>query len=200
MGRSDRLDEVGFELPLAEDGGDLTLRALATRIAAWLPTGDPLADYPEHLARLDPTNMLRGYLTGSIDLVLRVHRTSARGAADRPPRYVVVDYKTNRLAARGETLRSWHYRPAALAGAMRDAHYPLQALLYSVALHRYLRGRQAGYDPNVHLGGACYLFVRGMSGPDTPRVADQPCGVFQWNPPAGLILELSELLDRGDGA
>ena len=32
---------------------------------------------------------------------------------------------------------------------MVEAHYPLQALLYSVALHRYLRWRQPGYDPDV---------------------------------------------------
>ena len=30
---------------------------------------------------------------------------------------------------------------------MLRAHYPLQALLYAVALHRYLRWRQPGYDP-----------------------------------------------------
>ena len=45
------------------------------------------------------------------------------------------------------------------------AHYPLQALLYAVALHRMLRWRQPGYDPDVHLGGVLYLFVRGMAGP-----------------------------------
>ena len=70
------------------------------------------------------------------------------------------------------------------------AHYPLQALLYSVALHRYLRWRQPDYDPAVHLGGVQYLFVRGMVGPDTPP----GCGVFDWAPPAALIIELSDLL------
>jgi exodeoxyribonuclease V beta subunit len=172
--------------------GALTVRALPERIAAWLPPHDPLAGYPEHLARLDSGEVLRGYLTGSIDLVLRL--TAPPGSS---PRYVVVDYKTNRLATRDETLQSWHYRPAAMAGAMSDAHYPLQALLYSVALHRYLRGRQAGYDPEVHLGGVCYLFLRGMTGPVTPRVDGQPCGVFRWIPPPGLIVELSDLLHRG---
>ena len=52
--------------------------------------------------------------------------------------------------------------------------YPLQALLYSVALHRYLRWRIADYDPTVHLGGVAYLFVRGMVGPDTPVVDGAP--------------------------
>ena len=61
---------------------------------------------------------------------------------------------------------------------MLDAHYPLQALLYSVALHRFLRWRQPGYDPDLHLGGVLYLFLRGMCGPDTPVVDGVPCGVF----------------------
>ncbi len=63
---------------------------------------------------------------------------------------------------------------------MRAAHYPLQALLYSVALHRFLRWRQPGYDPRIHLGGVLYLFLRGMCGPDTPTVDEMPCGVFSW--------------------
>jgi exodeoxyribonuclease V beta subunit len=217
VARRDRLDELTFELPLAGAGavalagaaagggarvlagagtvtGELTVTALADRIASWLPTDDPLVDYPEHLARLDTGEGLRGYLTGSIDLVLRLRATAEpHGAA----RFVVVDYKSNRLAGRTEPLSAWHYRPAAMALAMHDAHYPLQALLYSVALHRYLRSRVQAYDPQVHLGGVLYLFLRGMAGSGTPRVGGQPCGVFSWKPPAGLIVELSDLVDRG---
>jgi exodeoxyribonuclease V beta subunit len=36
-----------------------------------------------------------------------------------------------------------------------------------------------------------------MAGPETPRVAGVPHGVFSWRPPAALITELSDLLDRG---
>jgi len=77
------------------------------------------------------------------------------------------------------------------------AHYPLQALLYSAALHRLLRWRQPGYDPERHLGGMAYLFVRGLGGADAPTVDGLPCGVFGWRPPAALVTELSDLLDRG---
>ena len=70
-------------------------------------------------------------------------------------------------------------------------------MLYSAALHRYLRWRQPGYDPAAHLGGALYLFLRGMTGPDVPRVDGQPCGVFAWQPPAALVTGLSDVLDRG---
>ncbi len=109
----------------------------------------------------------------------------------------MIDYKTNHLGARGEPLTAWHYRPEAMARAMADAHYPLQAALYSVALHRYLRWRLPEYDPAVHLGGIAYLFLRGMTGPGAGRVADQPCGVFTWHPAPAFVLALSDLLHQG---
>jgi exodeoxyribonuclease V beta subunit len=106
-------------------------------------------------------------------------------------RFVVVDYKTNLL---GEQTAA-DYTPDRLAEAMLHSHYPLQALLYSVVVHRFLRWRLPGYDPGTHLGGVLYLYVRGMLGPDTPLVDGQPTGVFSWQPPAALVLALSDLLD-----
>jgi exodeoxyribonuclease V beta subunit len=111
-----------------------------------------------------------------------------------------VDYKTNLLAAEGEAHTAWHYRPAALTEAMQYAHYPLQALLYTVALHRYLRWRLRGYIPDRNLAGVLYLFLRGMTGPDVPRVDGQPCGVFAWAVPPALVTELSDLFDQGDAS
>ncbi|GMA23061.1 hypothetical protein GCM10025864_08200 [Luteimicrobium album] len=80
---------------------------------------------------------------------------------------------------------------------MIDSHYPLQLLLYTVALHRYLRWRLPGYDPDRNLGGGVYLYVRGMCGPDTPVVDGWPCGVLSWRPPTSLVVALSALLDGG---
>jgi len=68
-----------------------------------------------------------------------------------------------------------------------------------VALHRYLRWRVSGYDPDVHLAGALYLFVRGMIGPETPVVDGTPCGVFAWRPSSAFVVAASDLLDRGAG-
>ena len=161
-------------------------------LARHLPADDLLAGYPELLGHPPLADeSLKGYLTGSIDAVLRVGP-----AEDR--RYLVVDYKTNWLG-RGEPgeLSVADYAPPAMAAAMQAAHYPLQALLYQVALHRMLRWRLSDYDPERHLGGALYLFLRGMAGPETPRVAGVPAGVFSWRPPSALITELSDLLDRG---
>ncbi|MEA2282807.1 MAG: exodeoxyribonuclease beta subunit [Solirubrobacteraceae bacterium] len=189
LDRSDRLDELDFELPLA--GGDrptghVALDAIAAVLRAELPPGDPLAGYADRLADPVLRRSVRGYLTGSIDLVARVGE-----------RFAVVDYKTNRLAAPGEPLTAWHHRPELLAAEMERAHYALQALLYTVALHRFLRWRLAGYDPQRNLAGVLYLFLRGMTGPATPVVDGVPCGVFAWRPPAALVLALSDVLDEG---
>ena len=92
------------------------------------------------------------------------------------------------------------YRPAALAAEMYRHHYGLQALLYTVALHRYLRWRLHGYDAERDLVGVLYLFVRGMVGPDTPVVDCGRCGVFALKPPAGLVKALDDALDQGAAA
>jgi exodeoxyribonuclease V beta subunit len=153
--------------------------------------GGPLAGYPARLQSPALGSHLRGYLTGSLDLVLR-HRQ-----AGAPDRFLVIDYKTNWLAPEGEPISAWHYRPAALDLEMQQAHYPLQAILYLVALHRYLRWRLPGYDPDVNLGGVLYLFLRGMGGPDTPVVDGTPCGVFSWAAPTALVTSLSDCFDTG---
>ena len=192
IAQRDRLCELEFELPLA--GGDDRLRPVADvrlgdvgpLLRQHLAAGDPLLPYADALD--DPAlgrQSLRGYLTGSVDVVMRV----PSGAC------LVVDYKTNWLGDRDVTLTAEHYTPTLLAGAMGHSSYPLQALFYAVVLHRYLRWRQPGYDPTVHLGGVLYLYLRGMCGPETPSVDGHPCGVFAWRPPVALVEALSDLLD-----
>ena len=187
---SDRLREMEFELPLA--GGDVRdavddvrLGDLAPLLERHLPEGDPVRPYAASLRGPLGDQTLRGYLTGSVDVVLRVPG----------PRYVVVDYKTNWLGPIDEPLVARAYRPEALDEAMGHSDYPLQALLYAAVLHRFLRWRQPGYDPAQHLGGVLYLYLRGMCGPDTPLVGGAPCGIFAWQPPVALVEALSDLLD-----
>jgi exodeoxyribonuclease V beta subunit len=38
-------------------------------------------------------------------------------------------------------------------------------VLYTLALHRLLKVRLPNYDYNQHMGGAVYLFLRGIDGP-----------------------------------
>jgi exodeoxyribonuclease V beta subunit len=191
IGLDDRLCELDFEFPMA--GGDLATSAglplaeFATALRDHLPEADPMRAYADRLT--NPSlggQVLRGYLSGSIDVVLRLRE---------PDRFVVVDYKTNSLGEPSRPLTALDYTPQLLTGAMLHSHYPLQALLYSVVLHRYLRWRLPDYDPERHLGGVLYLYVRGMVGPKTPVVDGVPCGVFSWRPPVGLIEELSAILD-----
>jgi exodeoxyribonuclease V beta subunit len=191
---ADRLREMDFELPLA--GGDVRgaaaadvrLGDLAPILERHLPDGDPVRGYAAVLRTELGGQPLRGYLTGSVDVVLRVQSAGE-------PRYLVVDYKTNWLGPRDEPLTALSYHPNALAAAMGHSDYPLQALLYATVLHRFLRWRQPGYDPRRHLGGVLYLYLRGMCGPDTPIVDGAPCGVFAWQPPVALVEDLSDLLD-----
>ncbi len=190
VSKADRLDELEFELPLVggeDPTGRLTLEAIAAVLRAHLPAGDHLHGYAGRLEDPALRSTVRGFLTGSIDLVIRLGG----------PRFAIVDYKTNWLGPAGEPLRLRHYQPRVLAAEMNRAQYGLQALLYAVALHRYLRWRMPGYDPDLHLAGVFYLFLRGMAGADTPTVEGEPCGVFAWRPPAAAVRALSDVLDRG---
>lgn len=194
IGLSDRLRELDFEIPLA--GGDrgptaprVRLADLAPLLREHLPADDVLASYAERLTEHGLGDQpLRGYLTGSIDAVLRV----PDGAGHR---YVVVDYKTNRLGDPERPLTAADYDRSRMAEAMLHSDYPLQALLYCAVLHRFLRWRLRDYDPSRHLGGVLYLFLRGMCGPQTPVLDGHPAGVFGWLPPWSLIVALSDLLD-----
>ena len=179
---NDRLAELDFELPLSHGSEATTIDGIAEVLSRYLPPDSPLISYPSLLQHDRDPRALRGYLTGSIDAVLRVNG-----------RFIVVDYKTNRLCAPQTPLTLRHYTLPAMAQAMMASHYPLQALIYSVALHRFLRWRIPNYDPDHHLGGIAYLFVRGMAGPETPVRHGTPCGVFPWKPPSALIVELSDL-------
>lgn len=95
---------------------------------------------------------LRGLMNGKIDLVF-----------EHAGRFHVLDYKGNRLDDGGDP-RNYaylsNYSPERLEFAMKHAHYRFQALLYTVAVDRYLRERVPQYDRSKHLGESIYLFVR----------------------------------------
>jgi exodeoxyribonuclease V beta subunit len=96
-------------------------------------------------ASLDATT-LNGMLIGFADLI-----------CTWDGRFHVLDYKTNWLGA-----HLHDYQGDSLDAAMAVHHYPLQALLYTVALHRYLRQRLDGYTAEHQLGDSWYLFVRAI--------------------------------------
>ncbi|MFV0318650.1 MAG: UvrD-helicase domain-containing protein [Microthrixaceae bacterium] len=207
---ADRLDELDFDLlvghndptgvdlghtPGARDpdaghaaaqrAGSVTDRSIGALVAEHLDEHDPYRRWAAQLADGAAHSRLAGHLTGSIDLVARV------GGGTEPDRFVVVDYKTNRLTPDSGEPTPELFEPDRLPEHMAHSDYPLQALLYSVALHRYLRWRIRDYDPEVHLGGIAYMFVRGMAGPDTPTHDGVPNGLAVWRPPCALIEDLS---------
>ncbi len=119
---------------------------------------------------------LEGLMTGKIDL------TYVRGA-----RWYVLDYKSNRLPG---------YDAARLQSAMQHSEYDLQALIYTVALHRWLRFRLgAQYDYARDMGGIRYLFCRGL---DAAR-ADSP-GVYAHRFDPALVDAMDALFAGGEHA
>ncbi|MEO6987708.1 MAG: PD-(D/E)XK nuclease family protein, partial [Aquihabitans sp.] len=188
IAEADRLPELGFELHLPQSGRLPTDRDIGALLLAHLSADDPFRPWAEEVAAGVFDVELAGHLNGEIDAVLRVT------SPERPDRYVVVDYKTNRLHQRDTPPLPGDYGPEPMVAQMAHHHYPLQALLYSVALHRYLRWRVPAYDPAVHLGGAAYLFVRGMSGGGNDGLPDAPHGVCSWAIPPTAVVALSDLL------
>lgn len=91
-------------------------------------------------------DMGAGWITGFVDAVLEIHG-----------RYYVVDWKTHLL---GESPAA--YTPASMAAAMTEHGYDLQAALYLAALDRLLAARRPDTEPLASLGGAFFLFVRGI--------------------------------------
>jgi exodeoxyribonuclease V beta subunit len=177
ISRRDRLDELDFHLPLAGVRAD----RLGAVLARHLPDGDPFAAWATGLGAEGYDIDIEGLMTGSIDLVGR----SADGR-----RFWLADYKTNQL---GRTSR---YDQAEMVDAMIHHHYPLQAALYLVALHRYLKWRVADYSPQDQLVGAAYLFVRGMR-PDADAAGPHVPGVVWWQPPVAAIDALDRFLATG---
>lgn len=112
----------------------------------------------------------RGYLKGFIDLIF-----------EWEGQYYILDYKSNHL---GDSFED--YQPDKLNAAMAEHHYTLQYLLYSLALHRYLKHRVPDYDYHTHFGGVYYLFLRGIN-------QDQPGNGIHFSKPAqSIIVELED--------
>ena len=110
--------------------------------------------------------VMQGMLTGSLDLVLQ-----------HDGRYWVVDYKSNKLPS---------YDAATLQDAVLHKRYDVQYVLYTLALHRLLQVRLPNYNYAQHMGGAVYLFLRGIH--------QEGAGVHAHRPPQALIETLDALL------
>ncbi|ANJ87198.1 exodeoxyribonuclease V subunit beta [Pandoraea oxalativorans] len=134
---------------------------------------------------LDAT-VLRGYLKGFIDLVFR-----------HSGQWWILDWKSNYLGTAPE-----NYGGEGLREAMAEHGYHLQYLLYTLALHRYLRRRLPDYDYDRDMGGSLYLFVRGVR-PDWASAhlaGDEVPGVFFDKPSREMVDALDGLFAAGENA
>lgn len=109
--------------------------------------------------------VMQGMLTGFMDLVF-----------EHDGRYWVLDYKSNKLPG---------YQAAQLQEAVLDKRYDVQYVLYILALHRLLKSRLQDYDYDQHIGGAVYVFLRGIDAPNA--------GVHAMRPPFELIHQIDQL-------
>ncbi len=185
---ADALREEGYGADVLDDGIALTTHMIGQTLTVALPEGVRLCDVPASERRpeiefqfaLQPVQVdallallhahgivrerhgfglrqrLEGLMTGLIDLTYR-----------HDGRWYVLDYKSNRLPA---------YDAATLQRAMAHSEYDLQALIYTLALHRWLRFRLgAGYDYARDFGGIRYLFCRGLDAArgDSPGIHAQ---------------------------
>ncbi|MDH0898425.1 exodeoxyribonuclease V subunit beta [Comamonas aquatica] len=172
--------------PLAPLGVSLAqlgaAEALLPEMEFWLPAQRLSAPRIDALCRQHilpgrprpalPERELHGMLMGFADLVFQ-----------HGGRYWVLDYKTNHL---GQDAAA--YGAGALAQAMLEHRYDVQAALYLLALHRLLHSRLgAAYDPQEQLGGALYFFLRGLDG--------EAAGMQVLQPSLDLLEGLEALLD-----
>ncbi|GBO84399.1 exodeoxyribonuclease V subunit beta [Marinobacter salsuginis] len=151
------------ELEFWFESRNVSVRKLDQLVTAHTLNG---ADRP----RVEETRF-NGMLKGFIDLVF-----------EHEGRYYVLDYKSNTL---GEDDSA--YTDQAMGDAILDKRYDLQYVLYLLALHRLLKARLPDYDYDRHIGGAVYLFLRGVESPGG--------GAFSDKPPRTLIEQLDALFD-----
>ncbi len=162
-----RIAEAEFYHPLRP----LSPHSLQAVFAPFGHTG-ALRGFPEQLGRLTFAP-LHGYMKGFIDLVA-VHRD----------RFYLVDWKSNHLGP-----ERTDYAAERLAAVMREEHYVLQAHIYTLALHLYLRLRHPGYLYERDFGGVAYVFLRGIG-----RDAGAHAGVFRDRPQPELVHALGRAL------
>lgn len=109
----------------------------------------------ENKVRLPNYKCLKGMMHGFIDLVF-----------EQEGKYYVCDYKSSHL---GDNFDD--YIPQALRHNIEQNYYDLQYLIYSLALHRYLKQKLPDYNAADHFGGIYYLYLRGMSPDMSPDIS-----------------------------
>ena len=185
----DRLNELNFEMGLAALSHGVMVNNIGKVLVHCLERDDRFNDVLMPYARVLASDAfavpLYGLMNGSIDTLIRFSQ-------DAQERLFITDWKSNRLDEDGMAYIIDGYSRESMVNAMEHHHYPLQALIYGTAVHRYLRSRAGSSKSLPVIAGMAYFFIRGMVGEPTPMENEHRHGVFTWEAPQGLWQELSD--------
>ena len=181
----DRLRELDFEIPLA--GGDRGRRGRRTpgrggAAAAQAPAADdPLLAYADRLEQpLLGGQSLRGYLSGSIDVVLRVPggdgAVRRRRLQDQPARRPRAAADRRRTTAP----TSWPRRCCTPTTRCRRCSTPWSCTATCAGGCRRTTRRPTSVASSTSTCAAC-------AARDTPLTDGHPAGVFSWPVPPALV-------------
>jgi exodeoxyribonuclease V beta subunit len=162
-----RFSELEFHVPVALGSSARLDRKTLAAVFREHPSPELPPSYADSVERLG-FEPLSGFLKGYIDLVF-VHGG----------RWYVVDYKTNHLSD-----FTHEYDRERMAAAMAESHYFLQYHLYALAVSRFVRRYERGFDYERDFGGALYLFLKGMR-------PGRSTGIFFEKPPLARLRALS---------
>ncbi len=152
------IKELKFDIPICHETNPINTLELSSIFREDVQNKYG-SDYINKLMNLNIYST--GFLTGSIDQVF----------ADNPnheiAKWWVLDWKSNWIGnplskEHGSSCGPSNYSISRMDEEMYHHHYPLQAHIYLLALHRFLSWRLPDYSPQKHLGGYIYVFLRGL--------------------------------------
>ena len=196
ISQTNRINEMHFDLPIAHKGNPISPSDLANVFRK-----DPSARFSSsYIKKLEELSFnSKGFLTGSIDLVFKENEFN------NTERWWIVDWKSNwigDISKEEEESKCGprYYNNEAMEKQMILHHYPLQAHLYLVALHRYLKWRVHNYSIKKNLGGYIYFFLRGI--PSIHSIKEDLSedfipGIIVENAPLNRVTMLDSILRDG---
>ena len=168
-----------FALPNGDSCSLNRLESAKAEMEFWFEVNDlKVVELDRLISRLAPTTLPRpaakelefnGMLKGFIDLTF-----------EHQGRYYVLDYKSTFLGPDDSA-----YGLQQMLRKTLEKRYDLQYMIYTLALHRYLRSRLPEYDYDEHIGGALVMYLRGIN--------SETSGVLGDRPPKRLIEQMDKL-------
>jgi exodeoxyribonuclease V beta subunit len=163
---------------LADKGSEQTRDEMQFHFSLRHADANELIELMQGSTTLRAARITEGFMTGFIDLLF-----------EHEGKFYILDYKSDHLGDRAED-----YAPDVLGGVMQERGYSFQYHIYLVALMRFLKYKLGdGFDYQTHIGGAYYLFLRGINKEiDVSRDKDsdgitRQNGIFFDNPEQEII-------------